>query len=153
MSRWKRPLLATLLGASAGAPSTATAQWEIVTGSPLGARGEVPIARVSNAGGDSLSVFLDNNAGVRTHLPLYGDALWRLDPQLSRGVVDARNPLIAELGRAYARWLDAHGTEQTTLTACYRGICRDFHMSGNESQRENAVSTPQRVLSYVHQRF
>ncbi len=70
------PVLA-LIGAAIASPA-AWAQWEIVTGSPLGAGGEVPIARVSNDGGDRLSVFLDAESTLRAQFEV-SDQLVTLD--------------------------------------------------------------------------
>ena len=98
LERWRRSLLAALLGAAAAAPSTAAAQWEIATGSPLGARGEVQIARVSNSGGDSLSVFLDAESTLRAQFEV-SDRLAALDTATCPTyLVDAGEPQVARFG-------------------------------------------------------
>ena len=90
------PLVA-LFGVAA-TPALALAQWEIVTGSPLGAGGEVQIARVSNNDGDQLSVFLDADSMLRAQFEI-SDRLTTLDTSTCPTyLVDGGTPRVVRFG-------------------------------------------------------
>ncbi len=94
----------------------------------------------------NFSIALDNNAGTVTSLPFRGDArVWYGGGPDPRATVDLTNPLLGTVGRSYANWLAEHGTDHTTATLCYAGICAPFEIAGNQGP-----STPERVMANMN---
>jgi hypothetical protein len=77
------------------------------------------------------SVTLDNGQGVQTNLPITGDATHWMSGTSNIAMLDLRNPLLGNFGRAYADWVGEYATGVSNVTICYTGICVDFTIAGN----------------------
>ncbi|ANM31875.1 hypothetical protein ABI59_23400 [Acidobacteria bacterium Mor1] len=99
-----------------------------------------------------LSIHLSNEQGLRSQLPLAGDVEVWLSPGPGRaGMLDARNPLIGQVARSYAGWVDAHATDTTTITGCLNGICRDWTVAGRNPEGMPSLATD--ILSLAHRAY
>ncbi|ANM30159.1 hypothetical protein ABI59_12135 [Acidobacteria bacterium Mor1] len=103
----------------------------------------------------NLTLTLDNRSGVVTDLPVTGSAeIWTSLSARRFGRMDLSNPLIGHMGRAYADWLAHFGSSATEVSACYNEVCRSWLIGGNEeSEGEDGISTPARVLDQVNRRW
>lgn len=78
-----------------------------------------------NAGNTSL--ILDNNAGVRSLVPLLGNVNVQLSTFKASGLsIDASNPLVGSSMRWVADWTDTYGTGATKMTVIYNGVVKEF---------------------------
>ncbi|ANM31878.1 hypothetical protein ABI59_23415 [Acidobacteria bacterium Mor1] len=98
---------------------------------------------------NSLSVTLANDEGLVTPLALSGELEgWVQTGGLEQGLVDASNPLIGMVVRSYARWVHEHATEETTISGCYRGICRQWTVAGNSQDLSGGDSVSE-ILQFA----
>ncbi|ANM31381.1 hypothetical protein ABI59_20100 [Acidobacteria bacterium Mor1] len=98
----------------------------------------------------NISITLDNRAGVVADLPISGTAQgWvSLSGRRSK-VMEMNDPLLSNVGRSYAEWLEHYGTASTIVSGCYNGVCRDWHIAGNDGK----LTTPERVMDWVNRRW
>jgi hypothetical protein len=81
-----------------------------------------------NAG--NTSVILDNNAGVRSLVPVLGSISLELNTFKGNSVMlDMSNPLFSNTLRWMADWNDTYGTGATQMTVIYNGIVRTTDIS------------------------
>lgn len=89
---------------------------------------EYTLAYNLNAG--NTSVILDNNAGVRSLVPMLGNVGLQLNTfKGNRATVDLGHPLLANTFRWMADWNDTYGTGHTQMTVMFNGIVRTTDIS------------------------
>ena len=84
---------------------------------------------------NSFSLWLDNNSGIRTMVPITGSAQLFASPDDSTGAVDLTNSLLAPMGRYIANWVEQNSTEVTTAETCYMGVCWSYQIDTLGSDR------------------
>ena len=76
---------------------------------------------------DNTSLFLDNNAGVKSLIPLLGNV--RVETEM-RGKVRSRiyldHPMLGHTFRAMADWAERYATGETTMTLAFNGVEREM---------------------------
>jgi hypothetical protein len=76
------------------------------------------------------SVFFDNNAGVKTMIPIYGQAKLTYDiVGTTKTTLDMTSPLLRATMNAAADWVDSYGTGLTTVTLSYNGVDQSFDVA------------------------
>lgn len=98
--------------------------------------------------GDSLTVLVDDGEGLRRTLRFSGEAEAFVVAPGRRFVLDARHPLLGNLGRDYADFLRDHRGGSTRLTVTYNGISKDFLLGPPAPDRDAA-----KVLSVVRRKY
>lgn len=90
---------------------------------------------------------LDNNAGSVVEIPLTGDlSVVAFAGARNHLRVDATNPLLGNVGRRVADFLEDHGTGTTTVTLTYNGISASYEIGGE-------VFNPTRLREIATRRF
>jgi len=82
-------------------------------------------------------ITLDNNAGIVVDIPVSGEARVSVHADGARQVqVDATHPLLASVVDRVADFLDAYGTDRTTVTVTYNGISIPVEVGGEPFNAE-----------------
>ena len=96
---------------------------------------------------NSLSLTVNNNAGVSMSLPITGDySMFMTDTGRRQISLNMTNPLGANVGRAFADYLRTYGTSQTDVTISYNGISSTYSIGGDTLNASN-------VLGFVNRKF
>jgi hypothetical protein len=75
--------------------------------------------------GGNTTIILDNNAGVRSLVPVLGQVGLEVGTfKMGHTMLDATNPLLANSARWVADWNDTYGTNHTSITVVYNGVVK-----------------------------